>query len=139
MTHTENFIRLALEGGWIPKELLMASTVKEATEIKTYFRKDTERFGINYIINGNVLGAEVKPSAIDKNVALLDPLAWQAVGKVKGWQVRSDWIKDKNDLPDNFEGIIHAFAAEWRFAMLHFTDLLADGKSIEEAIREILK
>lgn len=83
----ENIIKKAIEGGWIPKELLMWSTQQEATEIKTYYRKEEDRFGIKYILGGNVCSAEVKSSAIDKNVAILDPLFWQALQKSCGWDI----------------------------------------------------
>jgi hypothetical protein len=61
---------------------------------------------------------------------LLDPLAWQAVGKTRGWDSRTTFYqmftkvnKENND--------------PWRLDMHRFIDHLADGKSIEEALAEI--
>lgn len=43
---------------------------------------------------------------------MLDPLAWQAVGKVEGWD------KKKYD--------------SWKFVMLSMTEALINGKTIQE-------
>lgn len=50
---------------------------------------------------------------------LLDPLAWQAVGKTR------DWSKYEYSIPF------------WREAMHMFIDLLADGDSVEEALQAL--
>lgn len=52
---------------------------------------------------------------------LLDPLAWQAVGKVEGWP-------DKNS--GGFEGIMEC----WESRQIQFVIYLQNGKSLEEAL-----
>lgn len=67
---------------------------------------------------------------------LLDPEAWKAVGKVEGWcqeWSREIWSKEitawnetQTDLP------------EWQLHMHRMIDALADEKTIEEALSEIV-
>lgn len=56
---------------------------------------------------------------------LLDPLAWQAVGKTRGWG---------NDYTD---GKVGNASARWLVEQHCFIDHLADGKTIEEALTAI--
>ncbi len=53
---------------------------------------------------------------------LLNPLAWQAVGKTRGW---TDY-NDSYGVPEKSQ--------RWNFQMHRFIDHLADGKTIEEAL-----
>ena len=52
---------------------------------------------------------------------LLEPSAWQAVGKTRGW---------RRELYENGE-------VEWQHIWHRFIDHLADGKTIEEALLAI--
>lgn len=57
---------------------------------------------------------------------LLDPLAWQAVGKTRGWDspsFKGGPTQSELGLDDYFREAIH-----------RFIDHLADGKTIEEAL-----
>lgn len=54
---------------------------------------------------------------------LLDTLAWQAVGKTRGWT---------EDLPSGKPSTIG-----WQHEWHRFIDALADGKDIEEALQAI--
>ena len=49
---------------------------------------------------------------------LLDPLAWQAVGKTRGWKYKS----------------YKEYEWQWQHEWHRFIDHLADGLSIEEAL-----
>lgn len=96
MTHTQQFIEDAIEGGWLP-----IYARKHADKWKSDYQK------LRYI------------RLYHLEAMLLDPLAWQAVGKVRGWKERSDdyqWWK------------VH-----WHAFISH----LADGKTIEEALQAI--
>ena len=55
---------------------------------------------------------------------LLDPSAWKAVGKVRGWGLNEDgeWV-----------------GRVWENMWFHFIGSLADNKSIEEALEAISK
>lgn len=88
MTHTEQWLRDAIEGGWEPKKQLWAEDFMDCH--------------------------------------LLDPAMWQAVGKVRGWQDEPR-IKQWEIMKD------------WKWHQHRFIDLLAEGKSIEEALGEISK
>jgi len=59
---------------------------------------------------------------------LLDPLAWSAVGKTRGWYINT---KCREDHSLNYKGTCMMFA--WH----HFIDHLADGLSIDDALTAI--
>lgn len=60
-------------------------------------------------------------------IALLEPLAWQAVGKTRGWD---DVVKSKPEYK-RFIGKM------WKIRWNLFVDHLADGKTIEEALTSL--
>ena len=62
----------------------------------------------------------------DQCVVLLDPSAWQACGKTRGW--------DKKMPDDRYGG---EFLENWHTNMHRFIDLLCDGLSIDEALGKI--
>lgn len=68
----------------------------------------------------------------------LDPLAWQAVGKVEGWRER--YCKSGCGCPEPYGDGSHEFSCvwsgenEWHSKMHRMIDALAEGKSIEEFI-----
>lgn len=61
---------------------------------------------------------------IEPEEILLRPTAWQAVGRVKEWK--------------EIDGVYIHEQESWRQIWKRFIDLLADGKSIEDALGEIL-
>lgn len=65
MTISE-FIEKAIEGGWSMDESLLPQSIKDMGGNLT---KATLKFGDPY------------------KIAVLDPKAWQAVGKVEGWRM----------------------------------------------------
>lgn len=67
---------------------------------------------------------------VNTNHPFLDPLAWQAVGKTRGWNSRTTFYTSftKHNKENN---------EPWRLDMHIFIDHLADGKTIEEALLAI--
>lgn len=108
MTHTQRFIELAIEGGWIKDNPFFRNSMAERNKKYYITNEDRQREG------------------------LLDPLAWQAVGKVKGWPNQTllqDYTVDGDRLSE--PTVLH----NWH----RFVVFLWKGKSIEEALGEILK
>ena len=78
---------------------------------------------------------------------LLDPAAWQAVGKTRGWGEIVFKMEDKiGDHPfmggtlnyPYYEGAAMVFtSASWKYNLHRFIDHLADGKTVEEALAAI--
>ena len=62
---------------------------------------------------------------------LLDPLAWQAVGKVRGWKKAG--VFKGNFISKHWEKI-----AESNYKQHTFIDHLADNLTIDEALEKIL-
>lgn len=100
MTNTQRFIELAIEGGNIDP------TPDRAWEHLSRFEQQAT---VNYM--------------------LLRPEAWQAVGKVKGWEMKTRKV---------FEGLDVRVKGSWSWKWHGFLDLLEAGRSIEEALGEIL-
>ena len=117
MTHTESFISDAIKGGWRNLAPICFDVV------------DMEPF-IPDFIDGN---------QITLQVILLDPLAWQAVGKTRNWATTD--LMNKPVFQDR-EPSQYFFSntqkhPTWRIKLLHFIDHLADGDTIEEALSKI--
>lgn len=56
---------------------------------------------------------------------ILDPLAWQAVGKVEGWNKHDNARVEYNA------------TYHWKYCMHRMIDALAEGKSIEEYLKTL--
>jgi len=107
----QQFIEKAIEGGWNdlfngkkPLEVLPSTDVR------------------NFLIKWN---HPDDPQILRTHEFLLDPLAWQAVGKVEGW---------------NFDRISSKFPNRrpfWHIRMLDMIDALAEGKTLEEFIETL--
>lgn len=120
MTHTQTFIKLAIEGGW--------NAARCHDHISWVWSRGGEKESFSKICTFSII---------------LDALAWQAVGKVKGWSggeigvcslCGQRKVADCNCAPE------HSFVIEeWLYWQHQMLDLLADGKSIEEALGELLK
>lgn len=65
---------------------------------------------------------------------LLDPLAWQAVGRVDGWDER---MHKKGGSPHREEEC-WCQDYSWRKAMHRMIDALAEGKTVEQYLATIL-
>ena len=106
MNNTETFIDKAIKGGW--KEHF-------------YFSHFNEN---EVALNDDRHSAENNPNFyINLCEILLDPKAWEAVGKMLGWATQDD-VSNKEDYRDK---------------MHRFLDLLIEGETIEEALGKIMK
>ena len=105
MTATQRFIEDAIKGGW-----------KEDIQVR-YSGGRIERIY-------KAWGASTWERYMDLSTVLLDPLAWQAVGKMRGWYITTKPCNHS----DNYHGTC------MRCAWHCFIDHLADGLSIEEAL-----
>jgi hypothetical protein len=103
----KQFIERAIEGGWEEGKALK-NTVKQYEEI------------------GLPLMAEAIPELM-----FLDPLAWQAVGKVEGWE-KTDYCwgcgYDEGATCDT---------PIWKVKMHNMIDALIEGKSVSEYIETL--
>jgi hypothetical protein len=61
---------------------------------------------------------------------IVDPLAWQAVGKVEGWELAD--AKETKDFGD-----IKVNGFEWYVQMHRMIDALCEGKSIEQFLETL--
>lgn len=104
MTATQRFIEKALEGGW-DDYLRNCSWSLSGTEV--------------WADNGNGIPARYT----SLNEMLLNPAAWQAVGKVEGW---GDFLDQTDGMP------------AWKARMHWMIDALAEGKDIESYLSEIV-
>lgn len=66
---------------------------------------------------------------------LINPAAWQAVGRVRGWG-KGMWIGEMKRLRSDEQAIeTHRWEVwEWEYKCHRFIDHIAAGKSIEEAL-----
>lgn len=103
------FIEDAIAGGWNPWPDVWGRT--------PLIKVDTMRARFRNPVNGRLV------SLIHHQI-LLDPEAWQAVGKMRNWDNGVESCTTKN-CPDH---------THWRQNWHRFIDALADGKTIEEAL-----
>ena len=102
----QQFIATAIEGGW--------KFGVDASKHPTF----------NLYSHGFTFGEELK-SDIHISLILLDPEAWKAVGKVKGWYIESlEGPIGERVLRDD----------EWFQKMHAMIDALCKGKTLEEYI-----
>lgn len=80
---------------------------------------NVKRFVEDAVLGGYAL------SHYDATYSLLDPKAWQAVGKTRGW--------GKTDYCGHC-GAYYEDSPVWREQLHEFLDLLCDGKTIDEAL-----
>lgn len=107
MTPTQLFLDHAVKGVW-----------KEGKELHKSFYPQSGTVGVS-------IGDKTDPEEYLKmSDILLDPLAWQAVGKTRGWgKSDGDFENRKYDM--------------WQEQWHRFIDHLADGKTIDEALQAI--
>lgn len=111
MTAVKQFIDDAIKGGW-------GGANDWRPEIKSYF---------------DFIGFYGQAGY---HQLLLDPLAWQAVSKTRGWDLKSKYVCSVcgNGLGrDSDEPFQDGWTHHWHI----FIDLLADGLSIEEALGKL--
>ena len=123
MKATKQFIEDAIEGGWNPRP-------EKATPKIIMLDKDEQDevfiiFNTEFREKGNANG---RTWTMRVEQILLDPLAWQAVGKTRGW------VETRGDSYG-----VPVKKQHWRRQWIFFIDNLADGLSIEEALEAISK
>ena len=102
----KQFIEKAIEGGW---------------------RTGDNASILLYALEKNL--KEMSPDFISGVV--LDPLAWQAVGKIEGWGIKMIKVGNKElEAKCGRKGYLHS----WQSYMHDMIDALAEGKSIEDYI-----
>ena len=114
MTNTELFIQRAIEGGW-DEYLMNCSWSLSRNEV--------------WADNGN--GISAKYGSLE--AILLDPLSWQAVGKVEGWDGNHNSCNEYDDGQhdcNGFPGFIDK--------MHGLIDALVRGETIEDYLGSIL-
>lgn len=115
----KDFIEKAIEGGYDRYAL------SKGFELKSYA---TVLMPNNFFIQLHD-GSDIHIAAF-----LLDPLAWEAVGKVEGWDVESKQFEEPKDISgDTRTYLISGWLYKWH-AML---DALAEGKTIEEFLKTL--
>lgn len=92
------------------------------------------RYGFDIIRDSGRI-SEVSISGVSDAVdrVLLDPAAWQAVGKTRGWESDTRFAEATADGMSE----IMIIAGEWKDKWHRFIDHRADGKTIEEALQAI--
>lgn len=111
MSATQQFIADAIKGGWLPEGCDGDDTQASDYGLHVmWFRGD---------------GEIAEQHLYSVKEILIDPLAWQAVGKTRGWEGQMGRV-DKHLRQHWIEKIA-------RQKQHDFIDLLIDGKTIEEA------
>lgn len=108
----QTFIEKAIEGGW--EDAIQAPA-------PSMFHWSEKRLEEGY-------------TRICEQSVLLDPLAWQAVGKVEGWEKKC-WIEMGivNETLPTHDGVI----SQAQYHMHRMIDALAEGKTIEQFIETL--
>lgn len=119
-TSSQTFIGLAVTGEWKPNP--KCDVVVRGNKLKVYYNDadDTKEF-------------------VEIEKLLLDPKAWQAVGKAKGWnkEVKSIWHMSTGPKTGLMEGNSYS-ANSWLHNLHRFIDHLANGLTIEAALERTL-
>lgn len=74
----------------------------------------------------------VYPYQVRTTSIFLDPLAWQAVGKTRGWDMNKG-----HRCRGHMDGSLEMFGTEALLKNLQFICHLSEGKSIEEALASL--
>ena len=112
----QTFIEKAIEGGW----------------------DGFNRLGLSNHWNPDYLGGSLQTAAqFHYAKVLLDPLAWQAVGKVEGWgtQVHSiEWVSANKKTRGEKKRLATKFqeTPQYLYHMHRMVDAFAEGKTTEE-------
>lgn len=118
------FIGKAIEGGW-----LKGYHLAEASTLDTNFI---------FIFDDGADVCDYKDFSVlnwPAEKVLLDPLAWQAVGKMEGWGF---WcLKDKQPLEACEPKAQHVSTPRWICEMHRMIDAVAEGKTIEQYLETL--
>ena len=126
MEYTKQFIEDAIEGGW--RIFALSDEAVDVVETGTW-----------PMIHGTA------PSGVTKlwplASALLDPLAWKAVGRTRGWfdgknDIWEGELKTYNNFGEAKQTVYKRYEP-YLFKWHTFIDALAEGKSIEQSLEQI--
>ena len=114
----EEFIQKAIEGGWnlSPRYIEALHKINKIPRYMSrtaYEEKKWEEIVISYM----------------QRVALIDPIAWQAVGKVEGWKLHDSRWED-GLCTDCYKEETHQ--ADWLVKMHRMIDAVAEGMKPED-------
>jgi hypothetical protein len=125
MTATSRFIEDAIKGGWTVQRSYYARPVKFLRLKHLNDQYTTIEIDDTTMVENNGVEVEEQMTTTHQTCSIfLDPLAWQAVGKTRGWK-GSKLISGK------------PMCALWNWKCHEFIDHLAVGKSIDEALTAI--
>lgn len=111
----QQFIEKAIQGGWRPAY---------------------KGCKIDYCHDGIVVDTtEGEYENVPNERLLLDPLAWQAVGKVEGWE-DVERMHAKGGSPHE-EGYCWCTHFTWKKQMHRMIDALVDGKTVEQFLETL--
>lgn len=111
----KDFIVKAEKGGWDIEGLIAKRGFEQWWRYDVNEKYITVRTGSSTI------------QRIPSELVLLEPEAWQAVGKVEGWEVSQWKYKETHpELPDDYQRLT------WQNLMREMIDALIAGKTIEE-------
>lgn len=113
MTNTETFIRDAIEGGWKPYQ--DSALEFHQMLVGAAFFKDSE--------------SAIRTNTVPVSDILLDPAAWKAVGRARGWPPKKAY---------NLYGAGRIREHRFDKKMAGLMYALAEGKSAEEYLGTIL-
>ncbi len=114
------WIEKALKGGWLPTD------DDDVGEWRV--SGDDFHYNVKKTSNGSIYDSR---SIYE---ILLDPKAWEAVGKVEGWSERTA-IVDKVTI--HVAGKKEELPLTWQYHMLSMIHALFDGKSIKEYLKTL--
>lgn len=134
----KRFIEAAIEGGYFIPPLFggKGSQKVEGNTIVTTHKKH----------DGWESWSNEKLSDVNIYKVLLDPLAWQAVGKVEGWEnfrckrcgkEREDRSFNEHCGDWGYYAGSSAWEETWRYQMHRMIDALAEGKTISEFLESL--
>ena len=121
MTATQKFVEDAIAGGW-----RASHGYTGGVQVRSY---------------GVALGhnSHLKEIVHPAGEILIDPLAWQAVGKARGWKCyeRAEMYQYERGVMDEEDSFVEIELETWRHRQHRFIDHLADGLTIDEALSAI--
>ena len=127
-------ITKAVEGGWNAGTNWLAA--RSASPLPIIDVECQDNMQIVRLVHENYGNGGSKYTTMGLQVALLDPLFWQALGKSIGWNIQEKQYSD----PKNPTGHTRDYLISgWQYQMHRLIDHLAEGKSIESFFESLNK
>ena len=118
---TKDFIEKAVEGGWKDKDIYKGVTVESPQKYVSFW--NSEECCDLYPFEG-----------MNLNNILLDPLSWQAVGRVEGWEGKT--YAGGYDVDEDGE-VTLSKSEIWHVKMNGLTPALIEGKTTDEYLKTL--